>query len=177
MEQQWYAGIGSRETPKNIAAQMQEFAFQAAMRGMGLRSGAAIGADSAFELGAIDACGEMQIFLHKKGANGHTSPFYTHMQEAERIAETIHPNWNGLSYTARMLISRNMHQIAGPRLDDPVQFVICWTPDGCESTEQYSIRTGGTGTAISFASQLGIPIYNLWWPNRLQQAYRLLDTL
>lgn len=177
MANKWFAGIGSRETPKDILVLMQEFAYQAAQKGWGLRSGAAIGADSAFEKGALDAVGDMQIFIPWKGCGGHASEFYNTLPLAEYLASTVHPAWNVLKPGAKKLISRNMHQILGPNLDDPVQFVICWTRDGCESKEQYGPRTGGTGTAIALASSLDIPVFNLWSRKRLAEAQTFMESI
>ena len=41
----------------------------------------------------------------------------------------------------------------GPILDDPVEFIICWTPGGKV--------TGGTGQAIRIAKDLDIRVFNL----------------
>lgn len=173
----WYAGVGSRQAPKDVLALMQEFAYQAAQKGWGLRTGAAPGADSAFELGAVDAMGERQIFLPWKGFAGHDSLLYDTHPLAEKFAETVHPVWHSLSPAAKKLVSRNMHQILGPNLDDPVQFVICWTRDGCETKEEYGPRTGGTGTAIAFASSLDIPVFNIWSRKRLVEAQNFLESI
>lgn len=53
------------------------------------------------------------------------------------------------------------YQILGRDLSDPVDFVVCWTPDGCESEKERSRASGGTGQAIALASRLGIPVFNL----------------
>lgn len=47
-----YAGVGSRETPPQVLAVMRSAARVLASRGWILRSGGALGADSAFEAGA-----------------------------------------------------------------------------------------------------------------------------
>lgn len=49
----------------------------------------------------------------------------------------------------------------GQSISDPVDFVVCWTPDGCESEKERSRASGGTGQAIALASRLGIPVFNL----------------
>lgn len=167
----WFAGIGSRRTPTKVLQDMQEFAYLAALLGWGLRSGAAEGADSAFELGAVDAGGATQIFLPKQGHGGHQSPYFGAMPLAVTIASQVHPVWNKLGFGGKALVARNMHQIAGPEMNEPVEFVICWTPDGCENRDKYSELTGGTGSAIAFADLLGIPVFNIWYPDRLDKAY------
>jgi len=51
----FYAGIGARATPPEILSLMTRAAFALTKRGYVLRSGHAIGADSAFERGARSA--------------------------------------------------------------------------------------------------------------------------
>ena len=158
-----YAGIGSRQIPPNISTLMTEIGSFAAQQGYVLRSGGANGADSAFERGCDLVGGKKEICLPWSGFNKRwetysTSPSY----QADTLAATIHPTYNRLSVPAKKLIGRNMHQILGINLDDPVEFVLCWTPDGCESIWEYSRKTGGTGSAISVAFQNLIPVYNLF---------------
>jgi hypothetical protein len=56
-------------------------------------------------------------------------------------------------------------QVLGEDLMHPSEFVVCWTPDGCERHEDRGLVTGGTGTAISVASQMGIPVFNVYNPD------------
>lgn len=168
-----YTGIGSRSVPIPIAKQMTEFAIEAAKLGWTLRSGAAKGADSAFELGAV----EKEIFLPWQGFNYHKSNLCPPTSDAYKIASTIHPTYNGLQLSAKHLIARNMHQVMGYDMKTPTEFVICWTPDGAETHVQYSKRTGGTGTAIALASLAGIPVFNINRPGRLEDAMEYLINL
>lgn len=171
----YYAGIGSRSTPNDVMAQMQAFGEHAANRGWILRSGAAVGADTAFETGCDRAGGRKEIYIPRQGYKGHPSPHYNSHPDAIKLASSIHPMWSRLSPSAKGLVTRNMHQILGPTLNTPVRFVLCWTPDGCESIDQYSIRTGGTGTAISLADVNSIPVFNLKHLGRLDQAYEMIE--
>ena len=68
----FYAGIGARATPPPILSLMTRAAFALCKRGYVLRSGHAIGADSAFERGAGSAA---QIFLPVPGGRGSASSF------------------------------------------------------------------------------------------------------
>ena len=52
----------------------------------------------------------------------------------------------------------------GQSLDQPADFVLAWTADGCEGEATRSRQTGGTGTALVLADRLGIPIFNLGRP-------------
>lgn len=167
-----YAGIGARNTPRTILKIMERFGMEAAYKGCVLRSGGAIGADTAFERGCDIQHGEKQIFLPWKGYNDHPSEYFEDsMPEAYDLAKSIHPAWNRLSPAARKLVARNMHQIMGPTFDDPVDFVVCWTPDKMESHTQYSRASGGTGTAIYAASMLEIPVYNFYHEQRILDAF------
>ena len=136
-----------------IAARLAELGYT-------LRSGAAEGADQAFEEGCGTSGGEAEIWLPWGGFNDHTSkllPTKTHFL----LAEQVHPNWNNLTRVPRALHARNVGQVLGANLNTPVAFVLCWTPDGCESETTRSRDTGGTGTAITLASRRNIPVFNL----------------
>ena len=58
----YYAGIGSRETPKEICNKMTEIASLLENQDFVLRSGGAQGADHAFEIGISDQL-MMDIYL------------------------------------------------------------------------------------------------------------------
>lgn len=158
----YYAGIGSRSVPSDIFATMEDLGEWLGQLGFILRSGAALGADTAFETGANKSKGLREIFLPWKNFQGRSNEAWDHPTiAAYALAETIHPNWKNLSNGAKALIARNMHQILGRDLETPVKFVACWTPDGCDSHKTYSHHTGGTGTAIALASLRMISIFNL----------------
>lgn len=172
-----YAGIGSRKLPDFVQKQMIRFGDLAAKAGWTLRSGAARGADESFEIGCDSYNGNKEIFLPWKGFNNHISNMFTPSEEAHKLASEIHPRYDYLSRGAKLLVARNMHQILGEDLNTPVDFVICWTPDGCESHETYGETTGGTGTAIALASKHNIPIFNIVSEARFQEAILYMLTI
>ncbi|WWC81775.1 hypothetical protein [Burkholderia phage vB_BpP_HN03] len=162
-----YAGIGSRETPDDVLAIMEDVGFQLAELGFMLRSGGALGADTAFEQGAKRGNGAMEIFIPWNGFNGHGSdehhiipPFYV---DHVTMAGNYHPNWAACKMAARKLHTRNLYQVLGIDLEDHSDFVICWTKGGQ--------RQGGTGQALRVASTYSIPIFDL----ALEPAYEELD--
>lgn len=167
---EYYAGIGSRKTPPEVLLQMEGVAALLGHRKYTLRSGGAEGADSSFERGAGKY--PKQIFLPWKGFNGRTDPFYKISELAYQIAEKFHPAWHKLSDEAKALQARNSQQILGAGLDSPVDFVVCWTPDGAET--ETSTKTGGTGQAIRIAVAMDIPVYNLANPGRELQLLLFL---
>lgn len=154
-----YAGIGSRQTPEDICEIMTRFARAAAIDGAVLRTGGALGADSAF----MDGCSlptEMELFLPWQGYNGHRGMLFDEaaLAKAEEVCGSSH--WSRCSQGVRKMHARNMQIILGKDLNDPVAFVLCWTPDGRE--------LGGTGVAIRCAKQHGIEVYNLGGLDRKQ---------
>ena len=142
---------------------MQNIAFYLAQEKWILRSGRAIGADSAFEAGCDAAHGLKEIFV-ANDAN----------QEAMRMAAEVHPMWFKLSPYAQKLHARNCFQILGRDLRTPCAFVLCWTPDGADGTKiKTSYDTGGTGQAIRLGARHNIPIINMRnenWRAMLQDA-------
>lgn len=152
-----FAGIGSRETPAATMAGMTAIAKVLDGAGFYLRSGGADGADTAFEAGMSRH--HCEIFIPWKGFNGSNSPYYPRpehrhlVQTAQAIAEKAHPAWHRCSDGAKKLHTRNVHQVLGEALDNPVAFVIAWTKDGA--------ATGGTGQAIRIAWEKQIPVINL----------------
>lgn len=164
MTQKFYAGIGSRSTPPEIMTMMQQVASRLGKRGYTLRSGGAAGADTAFESG-VPAGAPKEIYLPSEGFNGNKSSLFperlSNWDYALELAERFHPAWDRLSPFAKRLQARNCYQVLGADLCTPVQFVVCYTPDGCSSHESRSRETGGTGQAISIASFYNIPVFNL----------------
>lgn len=152
----FYAGIGVRATPPDVLGLMTRAAFSLMKRGYVLRSGRAIGADSAFERGAGSA---VQIFLPVPGWRGSASTFHVGTLGAElwgrarEIAAAHHPAFAGLSRFVQDFHTLGVLQVLGPALDSPSEFVLCWTADGEAS--------GGTGQALRIAATHGIPVFNL----------------
>ena len=143
----FYTGVGSRKTPQNILNLMTATARKLAAMGYILRTGDAIGADTAFNSGAGNAC------------ERYTAADAT--TEAEAISKRFHPAWNRCKPFARKLHARNAFQVLGRNLQTPSAFLICWTPEGETRHSHRTIKTGGTGTAISIADNYNIPVFNL----------------
>lgn len=148
-----YAGIGSRETPKDIMELMYQFAKTAAQKGWLLRSGHADGADVSFEWGCDAAQGKKEIFLPWQYFNGSMSHLHVISDAAMEMAAKFHPAWSKCSNAAKRLHARNCYQILGNNLTDPVHMVVCWTKDG--------LGGGGTGQALRIARSYKIPVYDM----------------
>jgi hypothetical protein len=161
-----YAGIGSRGTPPPFLRFMKKVAESLSSDYI-LRTGGADGADSAFIEGAKK---NMEIYIPTNGFNG----FYKNKnkyviidipEEAFNLAKEFHSTYEKLSPFVKRLMARNCMQILGLELNDPVEFVICYTNDGKES--------GGTGQALRIAKSMKIPIYNLYYKDVFFQLKEL----
>lgn len=135
-----YAGIGARQTPIAVLRQMCILSAALETDNYILRSGGAKGADMAFEDGV--AADRMEIFYARDCTPA-----------AQKMAELCHPNWGACSEYVRKLHGRNAMILLGADLNDPVDFVVCWTPQG--------EVTGGTGQSIRMAHEFNIPVHNL----------------
>lgn len=144
-----YAGIGSRKTPSNILSIMTNVAKQLDENNCILRSGAAEGADTAFEKGVHS--NRKEIYLPWLNFRNHPSKLVGN-DKCMQLMQDIHPAWHKCSQAAKKLHARNVKQILGNALNDPVDFVLCWTEDGT--------LNGGTATAIRIANSLDIPVFN-----------------
>ena len=168
-----YVGIGSRQTPQAVLDTMERIGRAMARHGWTLRSGAADGADTAFEAGAEQGRGPREICLPWPGFNGRTADGATtrvgvNSQANRDLARQSHPAWHVLRDAVQKLMVRNVHQILGPEpgSSPPSDVVICWTPDG--------EGEGGTGMAIRLAERHGIPVVDLG-ARELPRLERSLD--
>jgi len=154
-----YAGIGSRVTPKNVCGLMTAIAGNLATAQYTLRSGGAKGADESFELGAGS---KKEIYIpwnNFRGRKHNNSTIFDatllyNYNEAVDISKQYHPKWNNLNDAGKKFHTRNVYQILGRELNDPVDMVVCWTQDGKV--------TGGTGQALRIAKNYNIEIVNLF---------------
>lgn len=159
-----YAGIGSRNTPKEILNLFERMGEWLAGKGLTLRSGHAQGADLAFEKGCDNGGGKKEIFLpwngfnyvlyHETG-NPESVTWTTVGRNAYQVAEKMHPYFSGMKMGARSLMARNTYQVLGEcdiNETKPSRFILCYTPGG--------EGQGGTGQALRIAKELDIPIFD-----------------
>lgn len=155
-----YTGIASRVTPNFIEEVMVSFAKRLNVKGWLLRSGHTEG-DDAFEWGAGGE-GSPGVEIYIPWANFNGSEFGTlPSQEARQLAAKAVPWWHNMNEVERDLAARAAHEMLGIDLNSPSRFLICWTPDGAMSVDDLSAETGGCMWAITIASYLDIPIFNL----------------
>ena len=170
----YYTGVGSRECPSDILDLITQYATVLNNKGYILRSGGALGADSAFQSGSTNH----EIYLPWEGFNGlyadSSSGFInpehlSNYPEALSLASTLHPAWNKLSPGARKLHTRNVYQVLGLSLDNPSKALICWAlPD------KYQVVKGGTGLAVRLALKHGVPVCNLYFAETVLKTQAII---
>lgn len=167
-----YAGIGSRETPKDVLELMTKAATWLEGKGYKLQTGykrkqangklVEEGADKAFS----DGTKNKELFGPDM-ANAKT----------RSVAEEIHPNLKGMwssvynKWVSKVgkdkateyadgaigLQERNTFQVFGAKLDTAVDFVLFYA----EETKNPMRPKGGTGQAVEMARRKGIPTINM----------------
>lgn len=165
----YYAGIGSRETPKEMLEHFEYIGSVLANKGFVLRSGGAKGADQAFENGCDKVHGAKDIFLPWKGFENSKSGLCIISEEAMNIAAKYHPYWNNLSDGAKKLQARNSYQVLGYDLNTPSNFIICYTKGGKGS--------GGTCQAIRIAKANNIPVFDFGGEGVGEKLQEFIDKL
>lgn len=171
-----YAGVGSRETPKHMAAPLRGIAESLAKLNFKLYTGGArikksssdaevCSADQEFEFGAHHGNGTVEVIR----PNGIYTPIdwktdVTVMTEAMYIEaytfltegpDPIIPWWDKMKTDHKLLHARNYWQIMTKK--GPVAFVVCWA-----KLDDKGEPSGGTRTAIKIAERLGVKVYNLY---------------
>jgi hypothetical protein len=181
----WYAGVGSRETPEEILELMRRISVALYAQGFALSSGDAEGADTAFYEGAL-----LSPHFHTLGAriylawNGvrnryhdpknyffDASKFAT-WETANSIALEARGSWEGMGRGGIAMHTRNVFQIMGACLTDPVRSIVYWgKPVG--KTEKVK---GGTNTALQLAIKCGVKNrINLYTEEGMERATKFLD--
>ena len=174
----FYTGIGARNTPKEILDVMYDIGRDLGDYDYTLRSGAADGADSAFEKGCDSVRGLKEIYLPWKEFNNNQSVLYDITPDAYEIAEKLYgARWTFIGMPVKRLMTRNIHQVTGKTLDKPSDFVVCWTPDGCRTKSKRTKNTGGTGQAIAYADTMSVPVFNLYNENEYERLMKFIDTI
>lgn len=155
----YYTGVGARVTPNDVLERMFDYAKVLENIGYILRSGGQPkGADGAFENGVIKAINK-NIYKPRCWQSSGNTP--TIKDEAYEIAARHHPAWNNLKPFAKDLMARNVHAVLGDDLNNPSEFLICWTIDGMNNVKPRTRVSGGTGHTLSIANEARVQIFNL----------------
>lgn len=153
-----FAGIGNRDTPPYFAELITLIGKRLHAHGYTWATGGSGNAD----LATMNVSMDGYLYVPWNNFSGFQMK-YAIPQAAFKIASEHCPGWTKFSDGVKKLHARNMMIISGPHVnpDDAVDLVICYTRDGCDCRANRSSQTGGTGSAISYADSLDIPIINL----------------
>lgn len=188
----FYTGVGSRETPEEIQALMTRLGRKLAGDGWTLRSGAAEGADNAFEMGWFEwycaqtpwpSEAQVELYIPWDNFNKHTHAGCfggvfelgqmpeEYQKLAKQIAGITHPAWDKLKQGAKKLHTRNVFQVLGQDCQTPSKMLICYaTPQGKKGEVK-----GGTNTAVKLALQRNIPVFNLYYEEVQEKLSKYLE--
>ena len=152
-----FAGIGSRNIPKEYELLIKRIASYMVAVGAKLRSGGANGTDRLFQTVFEENNSCMEIYIPWEGFEGLYSDLpgicLVDNPEAIQFTKKYHKGFRNLTSGSIKLHNRNAHQILGKGLDDPCDLVICYRDPKAKSS--------GTDQAIRIALDNGIPVINV----------------
>lgn len=156
-----FSGIGSRKTPLEICKIMTRIGEKLQEKGYILRSGAAIGADKAFEknVKSENKC----IYTVKNFDYSEENYSFCYNELISVWDKSL--NFDNYDNYCKILLLRDINQVLGSKETslEKSKFLICWTPH-----ENYSkINVGGSRIAIRCALKHGIKVHNLVNPATL----------
>jgi len=172
MNNKIYAGIGARNTPKDILYLIKIIGICFASIGYTLNTGAAQGADQAFAEGAFSAGGKVNLFLpwpnYEKNwwskYNTNIIVFNSQLdKEALNSVYQYHPNANRLKKSVITLHARNYLILKNAK------FAICYTKNGA--------IIGGTGQAIRIMNDMNKKVFNLGKEEDRKQVIKTLGKM
>lgn len=173
-----YTGVGSRELPTRETGLVRDVGNALTDEGYILLTGdASRGCDDIFWQHSL-APYRRRFGPHGKAAYEDevhvVSPGCDHYDKAYYIAGLTHPAWRWIPDWMKELHTRNVFQVLGEFVNDPTEFLVCWTSDGAETSKETSKKTGGTGTAIRIADTFGVPVFNLQRSGTIERLERYL---
>lgn len=175
-----YTHVGSRDTPDDVCIQMMRFAR---LQRRIPRSGGAKAADESAESNPQLINYLPYINFRQKGGIWNYTD--SELRFADRILTEVFPgDLTKLKPFTRDCFRRNVFQVLGlvSSIEQSVEeeslsdFVLCWTPRGEESMEEYVLgETGGTGIAINIASLFSVPVHNLKNRKKMRKLKRFCE--
>lgn len=173
----YFTGVGSRETPYEVCQWMGSLSYSLTKVGHVLRSGGAVGADAAFQMGVDPTKSRersMEIYLPYNRFQGWVegpgiinAQNLPNLPKAIQLASEVHPAWHRVKPQHQVLHGRNAFQVLGGDLNTPATVVILWAPP----VGKNGAVKGGTNTAYQIAMRHDIPVINLYNFNDLKPIW------
>lgn len=163
----FYSGIGSRKTPKEICSLISLIGKKLEERKWILRSGAALGADQAFEKFVKNK------YIYTVKNFDFSEPNYSFCKT--ELLSVLDKKFSLDSYSpyCQVLLLRDINQVLGSFKTSPEhsKFLITWT-----KSENYNDSSiGGSRIAIRCALKYGIKVYNLVNRTTLEMIKKRLE--
>jgi len=126
---------------------------------------------------------DAEVYIPWKGFRGIENNFSFPSDESKILAIQFQPAFrpgdrlpegDDLRKTFMAFLSVNIRALQGQRMNSPASLLIVWSKDGCEHARNRSAETGNVGHAISVASAMHIPIFNLNRSDAKDRLYRFL---
>lgn len=156
-----YVGLASAGMPPEIARFMSHVGYRLARAGYLLRTSYTQACRETFLAGCRRAGGAAQVWAPWKNSGGFQGAVVLPSEEHLRLALQLHPDIEPLASKVKASVSHRAGMVLGADGDLSAEFVVCWTPDGCEHPDQRTRLTGATMTTIMAAHRMGVPVFNL----------------
>lgn len=172
MMTKYFTGVGSRDITEEEYRLIVDIGVYLASIGYHLRSGGAVGSDTAFFKGVsifynhqYHQMVDERVYIpwdnYDEQVFSASTPYVRslsksdHATECFNIAESIHPAWGKCKRGARSLHARNVLQVLGDDLLQPSNLLVC-----CATPTKTGVK-GGTNTAYMLAKKYNIPCFNI----------------
>ena len=153
----YYTGVGLEKMSIEMMSTMSNAAIKLRQMGLVLRTGFDDGAWVAFWMGA--KYGRKYDYISKKDVTTIALNIAkTFISENDKLA------WDCMTQDAKDRYARNVMLVLGRNCISPSKFLLCWTPNGAESSihcNTYYGKTGYIGLFIKVARAYKIPVINL----------------
>lgn len=157
----YFTGVGARYgVPQSVYERVDRIGRYLIGIGYKCRTGDAVGMDAAWRHISQPDC---EFYAPKTRSNplpGARIIVDERYRLAKQITRQHHPYFHNLNDFDAELQIRNVFEVLGEDVNDPSEFLICWTKDGSE--KKTSKETGGTGQAIRLAIAYNVPVFNLY---------------
>lgn len=152
-----YVGTGDTKAPEDVLRRMTILAQFLEQSGYTLRTGSMDGPDDVFE----ESVNRLELYVPWKNFKDKISKNYFNTEESMFIAKKHHKMWDALKSTIKAFLAKNVRMILGKNLVSRSIFIVLWTEDGVENSNNITSRTGNMSHIINVANYMKIPVYNM----------------
>lgn len=162
---------GNDSPPPMVQQVLQRLVPELEKRNYVIRSGGMKGMENLVE----ELARNLEVHLPWKGFDGKDSKFTYTTDEAKEFAKRYHPAYEQAKPVVQTFCAKNVRLMLGKDLKSPTQMLIIWSEDGAEHARERTAKTGLTGVAVSIATEIRIPVFNLQRPDAEQRIMAYLN--